>query len=122
MCASARRFSGTASSCFFEGEETVPRGCCATRHLRRGAPLIRGHDHAISTIGFGRAMHREERCTASGRGCYPITIFVSGPSRCSKRSIAAFVIETHPAVAEKFSRARCKNTALPRPAMRGELL
>jgi hypothetical protein len=53
---------------------------------------------------------------------HPITILVSGPSRCSNHSIADFVIETHPAVGEKFGRARCKNTALPRPAMRGELL
>ena len=33
-----------------------------------------------------------------------------------------FVIETHPAVGPKLSRAKCKNTALPRPATRGELL
>ena len=52
----------------------------------------------------------------------PITIFVSGPSRFNNRSIDALVIEMHPAVGEKFSRARCRNTALPRPAMRGEWL
>ena len=49
----------------------------------------------------------------------PITILVSGPSRSSSRSIADRVIETQPAVGAKFSRARCRNTALPRPAMRG---
>jgi hypothetical protein len=53
---------------------------------------------------------------------HPITIFVSGPSRASKRSIADFVIDTQPAVGPKFSRARCRNTALPRPLMRGEQL
>ena len=53
---------------------------------------------------------------------HPITIFVRGPNRCNNRSIAGFVIETHPAVGEKFSRVRCRKTALPRPAMRGELL
>jgi hypothetical protein len=36
--------------------------------------------------------------------------------------MAGFVIDTHPAVGPKFSRAKCRNTALPRPAMRGELL
>jgi hypothetical protein len=36
--------------------------------------------------------------------------------------MADFVIETQPAVAEKFVRARCRNTALPRPAIRGALL
>jgi hypothetical protein len=36
--------------------------------------------------------------------------------------MADFVIETHPAVGPKLSRAKCRNTALPRPAMRGELL
>ena len=56
------------------------------------------------------------------RGPHPITILVSGPSRAGSRSIADFVIETQPAVGPKFARARCKNTALPRPAMRGELL
>ena len=43
-----------------------------------------------------------------------------GPSRRSNRSIADCVIETQPAVGPKFSRARCRNTALPRPAIRGE--
>ena len=58
----------------------------------------------------------------TARACahrHPITILVSGPSRLSSRSIAPFVIDTHPAVGEKSLRARCKNTALPRPAMRG---
>jgi hypothetical protein len=63
----------------------------------------------------------------SGEPCWalalhPIEILVHGPSRRSKWSIAGFVIETHPAVGAKFSRARWKNTALPRPAMRGEVL
>ncbi len=53
------------------------------------------------------------------RNLHPITILVSGPSRANRRSIADFVIETQPAVGPKFSRARCRNTALPRPAMRG---
>jgi hypothetical protein len=52
----------------------------------------------------------------------PISILVSGPSRFSNRSIAFLVIDTHPAVGEKSLRARCKNTALPRPAMRGRVL
>ncbi|MCA6123355.1 hypothetical protein J6500_15825 [Bradyrhizobium sp. WSM 1704] len=52
---------------------------------------------------------------------YPITIFVPGPIRRNRRSIEAFVIEMQPAVGEKFGRARCRNTALPRPAMRGPL-
>ena len=46
-------------------------------------------------------------------------IFVCGPIRRNSRSMADFVIETHPAVGEKLVRARCRNTALPRPAMRG---
>jgi len=49
-------------------------------------------------------------------------ILVSGPSRANSRSMAGRVIETHPAVGPKLSRAKCKNTALPRPAIRGELL
>jgi hypothetical protein len=49
-------------------------------------------------------------------------IFVAGPIRRNSRSIEAFVIETQPAVGEKFGRARCRNTALPRPAMRGAVL
>jgi pyridoxal phosphate enzyme (YggS family) len=53
---------------------------------------------------------------------HPITILVSLPSRFSSRSIAPFVIDTHPAVGEKSVRARCRNTALPRPAMRGLVL
>jgi hypothetical protein len=32
------------------------------------------------------------------------------------------VIETHPAVGEKFTRAKCRNTALPRPTTRGLVL
>ena len=36
--------------------------------------------------------------------------------------MADFVIETHPAVGEKLGRARCRNTALPRPATRGPAL
>ena len=35
---------------------------------------------------------------------------------------ADFVIETQPAVGEKLVRARCRNTALPRPAIRGPAL
>jgi len=53
---------------------------------------------------------------------YPITILVSGPSRANSRSISDLVMETHPAVGPKFSRARCRKTALPRPAIRGEVL
>jgi len=49
----------------------------------------------------------------------PITILVCGPSRASNRSIAGLVIDTQPAVGKKPGRARCRNTALPRPAMRG---
>jgi hypothetical protein len=52
----------------------------------------------------------------------PIMIFVCGLIRRNSRSIADFVIETHPAVGEKLVRARCRNTALPRPAMRGAAL
>ena len=55
-------------------------------------------------------------------GVYPITIFVSGPSRRNNRNMVARVIETQPAVGEKFGRARCRNTALPRPAIRGWVL
>ena len=46
-------------------------------------------------------------------------ILVRGPIRRNRRSIDDFVIETQPAVGEKLARARCRNTALPRPAMRG---
>jgi hypothetical protein len=49
-------------------------------------------------------------------------IFVCGPIRRNNRSMADFVIETHPAVGEKLGRARCRNTALPRPAIRGARL
>jgi hypothetical protein len=49
-------------------------------------------------------------------------ILVCGLIRRNSRSMEDFVIETHPAVAEKLLRARCKNTALPRPATRGALL
>src|SRR5882757_4342358 len=52
----------------------------------------------------------------------PIMIFVCGPIRRNRRSIDDFVIETQPAVGEKLLRARCRNTALPRPAMRGAAL
>jgi len=44
---------------------------------------------------------------------------VCGPSRRNNRSIEVMVMETQPAVGEKLVRARCRNTALPRPAMRG---
>ena len=37
----------------------------------------------------------------------------------NNRSIAVLVIEMQPAVGAKFARARCRNTALPRPLMRG---
>src|SRR5438876_6832812 len=53
---------------------------------------------------------------------HPITIRVFGPIRASRRSMAGFVIATQPAVGEKFFRARCRNTALPRPAIRGRVL
>ena len=53
---------------------------------------------------------------------YPITIRVCGPSRANSRSMADWVIETQPAVGEKSCRARCRNTALPRPAIRGAVL
>ena len=46
-------------------------------------------------------------------------IFVCGLIRRNSRSMADFVIETHPAVGEKLVRARCRNTALPRPAIAG---
>ena len=49
-------------------------------------------------------------------------ILVRGLIRRNRRSMDDFVIETHPAVGEKFVRARCKNTALPRPLMRGAAL
>jgi hypothetical protein len=52
----------------------------------------------------------------------PIMIFVCGPIRRNSRSMLDFVIETHPAVDEKLGRARCRNTALPRPATRGPAL
>ena len=47
---------------------------------------------------------------------HPITIRVRGPILRNKRNMLDSVIETHPAVGEKFMRARCRNTALPRPA------
>ena len=51
-----------------------------------------------------------------------MTILVCGPIRRNNRSIAGFVIETHPAVGKKFMRAKCRKTALPRPAIRGAAL
>ncbi len=53
---------------------------------------------------------------------YPITIRVLGPSRRNRRSIAEGVIDTQPAVGPKLSRAKCRNTALPRPETRGLVL
>jgi hypothetical protein len=47
---------------------------------------------------------------------------VGGPIRRNSRSMLDFVIETHPAVGEKLGRARCRNTALPRPATLGPAL
>jgi hypothetical protein len=55
-------------------------------------------------------------------GFHPMMIFVRGPIRRKSCSIADLVIETQPAVGKKFGRARCRNTALPRPATRGEVL
>jgi len=52
----------------------------------------------------------------------PIMILVCGPIRRNSRSMLDFVIETQPAVAEKLERAKCRNTALPRPATRGPAL
>ena len=49
-------------------------------------------------------------------------ILVCGPIRRNSRSIEDFVIDTQPAVGAKLLRARCKNTALPRPATRGAAL
>ena len=51
-----------------------------------------------------------------------LVIFVLGLSRASRRVRFGRVIATQPAVGPKLSRARCRNTALPRPAMRGRVL
>jgi hypothetical protein len=51
-----------------------------------------------------------------------MTILVRGPSRRNTCNIADLVMAIQPAVGPKFSRARCKNTALPRPATRGRVL
>ena len=51
-----------------------------------------------------------------------IVILVCRPIRRNSRSMDDFVIETQPAVGEKLCRARCRNTALPRPAIRGAAL
>src|SRR6266700_583603 len=48
---------------------------------------------------------------------HPMMILVRVPKRRSNCTIADFVMETQPAVGPKLSRARCKNTALPRPAV-----
>ena len=40
--------------------------------------------------------------SAGAVNSHSITIFVSGPSRCSNRSIADLVIETHPAVGSEI--------------------
>src|SRR3982074_2680296 len=87
------------------------------RELGAGAPMIvqrfrRGRDLVLI----------EHRYPPGYLQNYSITIFVSGPSRRNSCSIADFVIDTQPAVGEKFWRARCKNTALPWPAMRGWVL
>src|ERR1039457_6389047 len=104
-------------------------GSHSLRRGRRAAATLRGlrawcrhaNDRAGSVTqprsDFGRALFLISR-----NGVHPITILVSGPSRRSNRSMADFVIETHPAVGPKLSRTKCRNTALPRPAMHGELL
>jgi hypothetical protein len=69
-----------------------------------------------------RVTSSENRYTLFRITRYPITIRVRGPSRRNNCSIADRVIETQPAVGPKFSRARCRNTALPRPAIRGLVL
>lgn len=49
-------------------------------------------------------------------------ILVRGPMLCNSRNIADRVMATQPAVGPKFGRAKCRNTALPRPAIRGRVL
>jgi hypothetical protein len=53
---------------------------------------------------------------------YPITILVRGPIRANSLSKLGRVMAMQPAVGPKLSRARCRNTALPRPEMRGVVL
>jgi hypothetical protein len=116
MCASVRRFSGHGSFLFFEGEEADPpmrrSALLIRRPCRRSAPFW---IPALRGIVKNAAPPPEQDHS-------PITILVRGPSRRSNRSIADGVIDTQPAVGPKFSRAKWKNTALPRPLMRGEWL
>ena len=94
-------------------------------NLFRGHDGFRDNDKPMSGFGLHVSFSSWREAQAT-KGMIarpqPITILVCGPSRRSSRSIADFVIETQPAVGPKFSRAKCKNTALPRPAMRGEVL
>ena len=113
---------------FVDGHERRLRDCDPVRRYpcprRLGdfrAPLSTGASlRCYEPRGGSAARIRAPRDRVELVATHPITISVSGPSRCNSRSIDAFVIEMHPAVGEKFSRARCRNTALPRPAMRGE--
>lgn len=69
---------------------------------RRGKSSHKTSGYTVKTLTNGRVGNGSGNDVAA----YPITIFVSGPSRCNNRSIADCVIETQPAVGPKFSRAR----------------
>src|SRR3569623_1215897 len=64
--------------------------------------------------------HEADAFIAACSDLYGLSI--SGPMRASNRSIAPRVMPTHPAVGAKLSRARCRNTALPRPGIVGRVL
>src|SRR3954454_18193884 len=57
-----------------------------------------------------------------GVSSHSMTILVRGAILCNRRSIAGRVMATQPAVGPKLGRARCRKTALPRPAIRGRVL
>jgi hypothetical protein len=124
MCGWARRFLA-------RGEVVVPANAGTHNHrpsFGEGCPPLCVIDHAVWVPAFAGttlsvtdayANSADVFARASALRAYPMTIFVCGLIRRNKRSIEDFVIETQPAVGEKLFRARCRNTALPRPAMRG---
>ena len=75
-----------------------------------------GRDPYSRGVGDLRASHPQLASSADDNPRSPVE------SRASSRSIDACVIAMQPAVGAKPGRARCRNTALPRPAMRGRVL
>src|SRR5690242_11774513 len=102
---------------WIERRELGARSPMPVQCARRCRDLVLVQHCLLSIIG-GR--DRDKR-VAFARS-YPITILVRGPSRRNRCSMDDLVMETQPAVGPKLSRARCRNTALPRPAVRGVVL